>query len=146
MFNEAETEADDSDVVHEGDAWLADQMDIVMGSPDSLPRTQAKRGRKVLPVELPRVEIIHDLPLEQRHCPEGHALKVIGEEVCERLDIIPAKIQVLRHIRLKYACPCCAAHVKTAALPEQPIPKSNASAGLPAWMIRSGALIQPLLN
>lgn len=180
LFNEAETEAGDSDAVHEGDAWLADQVDTVIGSTDRSPLTQAKRGRKALPVELPRVEVIHDLPLDQRHCPEGHALKVIGEEVSEQLDIIPAKIQVLRHIRLKYACPCCVAHVTTADLPEQPIPKSNASAGLlayiavskfqdalplyrqaslfqrigvelargtlAAWMIRSGALIQPLLN
>lgn len=36
-------------------------------------------------------------------CPEGHALKVIGEEISEQLDIIPTKIQVLRHISKKYA-------------------------------------------
>jgi hypothetical protein len=29
-----------------------------------------------VPVELPRVEIIHDLPEDQRCCSEGHALKV----------------------------------------------------------------------
>ncbi len=180
LFNEAETEADDPDAAQESEAWLDDQVATVIGSTDSSPRTQAQRGRKALPVELPRIEVIHDLPLDQRHCPEGHTLKVIGEEVSEQLDIIPAKIQVLRHIRLKYACPCCAAHVKTATLPEQPIPKSNASAGLlayiavskfqdalplyrqatlfqrigvelargtlAAWMMRSGALIQPLIN
>jgi transposase len=180
LFNEAEAEADIHDTEQESDTWLAGQVDAIIGSTASSPSTGAKRGRKALSAELPRVEIIHDLPLDQRHCPEGHALKVIGEEVCEQLDIIPAKIQVLRHIRLKYACPCCAAHVKTADLPEQPIPKSNASAGLlayiavskfqdalplyrqatlfqrigvelargtlAAWMMRSGALIQPLLN
>lgn len=180
LFNEAEAEADTPDTEQESDTWLAGQVDAIIGSTASSPSTGAKRGRKALPAELPRVEIIHDLPLDQRHCPEGHALKVIGEEVSEQLDIIPAKIQVLRHIRLKYACPCCTAHVKTADLPEQPIPKSNASAGLlayiavskfqdalplyrqtllfrrigvelargtlAAWMMRSGALIQPLIN
>lgn len=139
-----------------------------------------KSGRKVLPAELPRIEIVHDLPEEQRRCSEGHTLKVIGEEISEQLDIIPAKVQVLRHIRKKYACPCCQAEVKTAPLPPQPIPKSNASPGLLAyvatskfvdalplnrqsklfarigaelnratlanWMIRSGQLIQPLIN
>lgn len=75
------------------------------------------------------------MPAAQRYCPEGHALKVIGEEISEQLDIIPAKIQVLRHIRHKYACPCCQAHVKTAELPPQPIPKSNASAGLLAYLV-----------
>ena len=47
----------------------------------------------------------------------------------EQLDIIPAKIQVIRHIRKQYACRCghC---IKTAALPPQPIPKNLASPGL----------------
>lgn len=54
-----------------------------------------KRGRKTLSAELPRVEVIHDLPLDQRHCPEGHVLKVIGEAVSEQLDIIATKMQVL---------------------------------------------------
>lgn len=134
LFNEAEAEADTPDTEQESDTWLAGQVDAIIGSTASSPLTGAKRGRKALPAELPRVEIIHDLPLDQRHCPEGHALKVIGEEVSEQLDIIPAKIQVLHHIRLKYACPCCTAHVKTADLPEQPIPKSNASAGLLAYI------------
>ena len=89
LFNEAETEADDPDAAQESDAWLDDQVATVIGSTDSSPATQAKRGRKALPAELPRIEVIHDLPLDQRHCPEGHALKVIGEEVREQLDIIP---------------------------------------------------------
>ncbi|MGR9108995.1 MAG: IS66 family transposase, partial [Gammaproteobacteria bacterium] len=46
------------------------------------------------------------------------------------LDIVPAKVQVIRHIRRKYACPCCQQTVKTAGLPPQPIPKSVASPGL----------------
>ncbi len=43
---------------------------------------------------------------------------------------MPATIQVLRHERLKYACPCCRQHLVTAAMPAQPLPKSQASAGL----------------
>ena len=39
-------------------------------------------------------------------------------------------MQVIRHIRKKYACPCCEQGVRTAALPPQPIPKSLASPGL----------------
>jgi transposase len=57
-------------------------------------------------------------------------MRRIGEETSEQLDIIPARIQVLRHIRPKYACPVCAEGVKTAPLPAQPIPKSLASPGL----------------
>jgi len=49
--------------------------------------------------------------------------------VSEQLDIIPAKIQVIRHIRKKYACDCGKC-IKTAPMPKQPIPKSLASPGL----------------
>ncbi len=37
-----------------------------------------------------------------------------------QLDIVPAKIQVLRHIRKQYACDCGQC-IKTAPLPAQPI-------------------------
>jgi transposase len=92
--------------------------------------TRRKRGRKPLPETLPRVEVIHDLPDNEQVCPhDGNALTEIGEVVSEQLDIVPAKIQVIRHIRKQYACSCghC---IKTAALPPQPIPKSLASPGL----------------
>ena len=89
-----------------------------------------KGGRKPLPAALPRIDIIHELPEAARVCPhDGKALSVIGEEVLEQLDIVPAKIQVLRHIRKKYAC-ACGQCVKTAPVPAQPIPKSLASPGL----------------
>ena len=37
---------------------------------------------------------------------------------------------MLRHIRKKYACPCCKKHIKTASKPKQPIEKSIAAPGL----------------
>jgi len=92
--------------------------------------TRRKRGRKPLPETLPRVEVIHELPDNERICPhDGNPLTEIGAVTSEQLDIIPAKIQVIRHIRKQYACSCghC---IKTAALPPQPIPKSLASPGL----------------
>jgi hypothetical protein len=43
--------------------------------------TRAKRGRRPLPESLPRVEVIHDLPDEQKRCPhDGTPLEVIGAE------------------------------------------------------------------
>ena len=48
------------------------------------------------------------LPEAEKVCPCGAALTRIGEEVSEKLDIVPAKIQVIRHIRPnKYACLAC---------------------------------------
>jgi len=89
-----------------------------------------KRGRKPLPDNLPRVDMVHELPESERHCDhDGQLLTEIDEVISEQLDIIPAKIQVIRHIRKKYAC-TCGQCIKTAPLPAQPIPKSLASPGL----------------
>lgn len=85
-------------------------------------------GRAMLPPELPRVEVIHELPEEERHCAEdGTELSVIGEEISEQLDVIPAQVRVIRHVRRKYACKACEEGVAQAPKPRQPLPKSNAS-------------------
>ncbi len=95
-----------------------------------------KGGRIPLPEQLPREEIIHDLPESEKVCPvDGTQLKHIGDETSEQLDIIPAQITVQKHIRRKYACPCCQSYMATAAKPKQPIEKSIASAGLLAYLI-----------
>lgn len=100
-----------------------------------------KRGRKPLPKELSRVEIIHDINEDEKVCGCGNELKRIGEEVSEQLDIIPAKVRVLRHIRPKYACPGCegvedeSATVRIAPVPPQIIPKSICSSGLLAQIM-----------
>ena len=91
-----------------------------------------KRGhRRPLPAELSREDVVHHLADADSTCPhDGTLLKVMGEETSEQLDIVPAKICVLHHRRLKYACPCCRQHVVTAPMSAQPLPKSQASAGL----------------
>ncbi len=97
--------------------------------------TRARGHRRPLPAHLPREEVVHDLVEADKTCPhDGTRLEVMGEETSEQLDIVPAKICVLHHRRLKYACPCCRQHVVTAALPPQPLPKSQASAGLLAFV------------
>ena len=103
--------------------------------------TRKKRGRKPLPENLPRVEVVHDIPEEEKVCQCGCRLTRIGEETCEQLDIIPAKMQVIRHIRPKYACRNCEGleddgpSVKTASPELQIIPKSIATPGLLAFII-----------
>lgn len=41
---------------------------------------------------------------------------------------------MLRHVRIKYACRACEEGVQIAAMPPQPLPKSNASPGLLAYI------------
>jgi transposase len=102
------------------------------------PHTRRSRGRPALPDDLPREEIIYDLDEADKICPrDGAALKLIGEETSEQLEIIPATVKVIRHIRLKYACPCCDQHVATAAKPKQPLGKSIAGPGLLAYIATS---------
>lgn len=102
---------------------------------------RSKPGRKPLPAKLPRVDKIHDIPENEKTCNCGAELSRIGEEVSEKLDIIPASIRVIRHIRPKYACRCCEGvedtgkTVKIAPVPPQIIPKGIASAGLIAHLV-----------
>jgi transposase len=96
-----------------------------------------KPGRTKLASHLPRVEIRHELSDAERQCGCGGVLAEIGADVSEQLDYVPAKVQVLRHVRLKYACPGCEQCVKTAALPEHILPKTNASPGLLAQLVTS---------
>ena len=69
--------------------------------------TRRPRGRRPLPENLPREEVVHDIPEEQKLCACGAPLSRIGEETSEKLKIIPPKLIVVRHIRPKYACRAC---------------------------------------
>ena len=122
LFNEAEAIAAATPVVDE--------------SVEIPAHTRKKRGRKKLPDDLPRIEVVHDLPADEKVCShDGLALQPIGEEVSEQLDYIPAKVRVIKHIRLKYACPGCDGCIKVAAKPAQLLPKSNASPALLAQVV-----------
>lgn len=131
LFNEAEQLVADEAAALAQTAAVAD----AIADTDAEPSVAIARGkRRPLPPELPRVDVVHELPEHARQCACGCQLSVIGEEISEQLDIIPAKIQVIRNIRKKYVCTHCEAAPVTAALPPQPIPKSNASPGLLAFI------------
>ena len=95
-----------------------------------------KRGRRPLPDNLPRTDVIHELSEEERQCNCGCLKTHIGQEVSEQLDYIPAKVRVIRNIRYKYACKNCEGveddgpTVSIARMPDQIIPKSIATPGL----------------
>ncbi|MGN7614562.1 IS66 family transposase, partial [Magnetococcales bacterium HHB-1] len=126
LFDEAET------------ADQTEQPEKTDNSVDVKAHKRRKKGRKPLSDDLPRIDIIHELPESERICSiDGHALEVIGEEVTEQLDYIPAKVQVLRHIQKKYACPHCRKGIHTAKKPPQPIAGSIATASLLAFIVVS---------
>jgi hypothetical protein len=77
-----------------------------------------RRGkRKPLPAELPRVEVIHELPEHELTCACGCRKQMIGEETSEQLEIIPMQVRVIKHIRKTYACKGCEAAPVTADKP-----------------------------
>ena len=97
---------------------------------------KAKRGRRALPSHLPRIEIKHTLDEDACQCEHCQQRMVpLSEKITEPLDIVPAKIRVLRHHRQTYHCPDCSDELKTAPLTPQPIPKSNAAPSLLAYLI-----------
>lgn len=118
--------------------WLFNEIEVLAETNKDAPETitvpaheRRKRGRKKLSVALPRVEVLHDLSEADKICPaDGTVLERIGQETSEQLEMIPAQIRVLRHIRPKYACPCCRAGVKIAPVPAMLFPKSIATPSL----------------
>jgi transposase len=126
LFNEAECGASES------------SEDTEEAATTEVKVNQRRRGgRNPLSPHLPRIEIVHDLPEVEKQCICGCAKEMIGEDVTEQLDIIPAKVRVLKHIRLKYVCKQCDTPPQTAAMPPQPIPKSQVSPGFLAYVITS---------
>jgi len=80
---------------------------------------RANRGH--LPPHLPREEVV--IEPEAKACPCcGGALHVIGEDVSERLDKIPARLRVIVTRRPKYACRSCTDGVVQAPAPSRLIP------------------------
>ena len=102
-------------------------------------------GRRKIPADLPRERVIHDLPEEEKPCPCcGQMRCVIAKEVHEKLDYVPAKIKVIEHVRLTYACRACeqaaaesGSQIVTADQPLSPIEKGLAAPGLLAYVIVS---------
>ena len=131
LFNEAEATVEQS-----SETPAADDTETTVPE-----HKRKKPGRRPLPADLPRVVIEHDIPEDQKVCPCGCRKKRTGAETSEQLDIIPPKAQVLQHVRYKYACPDCEGveddgpTVTIAPMPPQPIPKSNASPGLLAYIV-----------
>jgi len=131
---------------------LFDEAELAAAEPDGAPRqsnlvripehVRQQPKRRPLPQALPRVEVIVDIPEEQKRCGCGAELVRIDEEASEKLDVIPPQLRVIRTIRPIYACHACEgsgdeAHkaVRIAPMPPAIIDKGIASAGLLAYIV-----------
>lgn len=73
--------------------------------PPKVKPTTRNTNRGALPKHLPRIEEV--IEPESTTCACGCERHVIGEDVSERLDIIPAQFRVIVTRRPKYACRSC---------------------------------------
>ena len=111
---------------------------LVERNADGKPRrTAAKRNLGHLPDHLPRIEQV--IEPAQKICPCGCTDMVkIGEDRAERLDIVPARFQIIVTIRPRYACRRCDGCV--------------VQADTPNWLIevlfrpKARSLMSPCLN
>ena len=79
-------------------------------------RRAPERNIGHLPAHLPRTERVIEPPSTQCPCGCGEMTR-IGEDRTERLDIVPAQLQVIVTVRPKYACRVCEEGVTQAEAP-----------------------------
>jgi transposase len=135
----AEQRALFEETLSEDEASLLEQLRQARGedTPPPAASTPRRPRRQPLPEHLRRVEHHHEP--DDTTCPTpdcGRAMSRIGEDVSERLDIVPAEFFVHRHIYGKWACRCCE------RLVQQPAAPHIIDGGMPA----SGLLAHTLIS
>ena len=120
------------------DAGADDSAQIGAGVPGE---AQAQEAGQRAPRRKPRV--CEATPRERKEldpgeaCLEcGGALRLVGEDVSEILEMVTAQLKVIEVARLKKSCRCCETMVQAPA-PSRPIPGSMAGPGLLAFILVS---------
>ena len=136
LFNEAEDGAFDQ---KDEEQIAAVKETIEIGAHTRVVRKKA--GRKKINDKLPREIHVYDLDDEEKRCGCGAEKRCIGEDVSERVKIIPAQIVVLQERKKKYVCRSCEgtandeAGVATAKGPARLVARSIADESLLAWSL-----------
>lgn len=100
---------------------------------NSSEKKNTKPRRQKLPNHLPREKVV----LEAGDtCPEcgDKDLRVLGEDICEKMEYVPARIKVIQYIRPRCACRKCD-HIFQAAPVSNGIDKGIAGPGLLSHII-----------
>jgi len=108
-----------------------------LGNSPQSPKRHKGHGRRPIPDHVPRRDVPHDVPENERMCGCGREKVKIGEDTTEQLDYEPGKLLVLRHIYPKYACSCCKDGVTAAPRVASPIAGGLAGPGLLSYVIVS---------
>lgn len=111
--------------------------DAAIGKPSSDRPRKANRGS--LPAHLERIEQVVDVEEVDgiRACPCcGGALHQIGEDVAERLDVVPITFRVLVTRRPRYGCRSC-----ESAIVQAPTPARIVEGGIPTEALIAQVLV-----
>lgn len=108
----------------EDEASLQAQLEQARGEASTPPaadgdNNKRKPRRQPLPDHLRREDHHHEP--ENTNCPSpgcGRPMTRVGEDISEKLDIVPAEFFVHRHIYGKWACRCCECLVQEAVAPQ----------------------------
>jgi transposase len=92
-----------------------------------------KKKRRQLPSELPRRDVVHMPAAVCKTC-GGTSLRTVSETVTEVLAYVPARFEVIRHVRPACSCRKCETMMQ-APMPELPIPRGMVDASFLAHMI-----------
>lgn len=108
------------------------------GEGPAVGKAKSRRGRRAIPKNLRRVDVVVDLPENEKTCATcGTERERIGEDVSEKYDYIPAELVCRVTKRLKYGGCSCAPGVVTAPAPPQAVEKGLAAEGLLAHVVTS---------
>jgi transposase len=138
------------DTLAEDEASLRAQLAALQAGLPETPKApkapRAKPRRQPLPEHLERVEHRHEP--EDTGCPTpecGRPMVRVGEDVSEKLDIIPAKFFVHRHIYGKWACRCCSQRGE-GRLVQEPAEPDVVDGGIPASGLVAHTLISRFVD
>jgi transposase len=119
--------------IDEGDTSIPTTQDPNLEAITAEPKQARKKPvRDALPDSLPREPKIHAPLCSCPHC--GGSLRKIGDAITEILELVPAHLKVIRHVRSKYSCATCDTVVAPPA-PARPIPNRYVGASLLAFVI-----------
>lgn len=109
---------------------------IAEPEPTSSAADREQPFRRPLPEHLPRETVVHGpASAESCRCPRcGGAMRRLGEDVTEVLEMVPARFKVIRHIRPKLSCRSCEA-ITQAPMPSLPIERGRPGPGLLAHVL-----------
>ena len=137
----AELQAEDEAL----DALLQENEDDLEDLVPEKPKRRPRRNK--LPEDLPREVREHDLTDEQKACPAcGAERQLIGHDISEMLDFVPAQFRVIENRMAKYGCQDCCRAERPSQFATAPAPPRPLDGGIPSSALLAEVLLRKYLE